>query len=269
MGKGSRILPTAVLCALAAAGSSPAAAQLSDQWQFGANLYGWFPSIKGTSTFPEDTGSSINVDADTVLSNLKFVFMGTFEARKGRWGAFTDLVYIDVGDQKSGTRDFTFGGGSLPAGAEGNLDYDLKGTIWALAGEYRWLADPGVTSDVFAGARMVDIDQTLRYELTGSVGSIPVGSRSGTRELNARNWDGIVGVKGRLNFGADRAWFIPYYADVGAGDSDLTWQAMTGLGYAFKWGEIVLQYRYLDYDFGERIDSLSLGGPAVSFNFRW
>ncbi|MBK6396605.1 MAG: hypothetical protein IPF73_19570, partial [Betaproteobacteria bacterium] len=48
----------------------------------------------------------------------------------------------------------------------------------------------------------------------------------------------IIGVKGRYAFGADRRWFAPYYLDVRTGDSDLTWQAMGGLGYRFSWGDI-------------------------------
>lgn len=44
-----------------------------------------------------------------------------------------------------------------------------------------------------------------------------------------RMYDAIVGVRGSYRFGDTGRWRVPYYADVGAGDSDLTWQAMTGL----------------------------------------
>ncbi len=62
---------------------------------------------------------------------------------------------------------------------------------------------------------------------------------------------------------------MPYYLDVGTGESDVTWQAVTGIGYKFGWGEAFLVYRYLDYDFGKQIDSLTLSGPAIGVNFRW
>jgi hypothetical protein len=116
---------------------------------------------------------------------------------------------------------------------------------------------------------MLDVDQTLNYALSGNVGSIPVGDRAGVRSVSVRNWDGIVGVKGRFSFGTDRRWFVPYYADVGAGDSDLTYQLLTGIGYSFQWGEMVAQWRYLSYDLGLKIDKLSFNGPAVALNFRW
>ena len=50
--------------------------------------------------------------------------------------------------------------------------------------------------------------------------------------------DGIVGVKGRARLGSASPWSVPFYVDVGGGESDLTWQAMGGISYAFKWGEI-------------------------------
>jgi hypothetical protein len=103
------------------------------------------------------------------------------------------------------------------------------------------------------------------------VGSIPTPGRSGSSSNSRSYWDGIVGVKGRVMFGADRRWFMPYYVDIGAGDSDLTWQAMTGLGYSWGWGDIVASWRYVDYDLGSNkpLTDLTLNGPALSFVFRW
>ncbi len=78
-------------------------------------------------------------------------------------------------------------------------------------------------------------------------------------------------MKGRLAFGSNREWFIPYYADIGTGDSDLTWQAVAGLGYAFHWGDIIAGWRYLDYQFksSSKIDNMSLSGPMVGVAFHW
>ena len=45
-------------------------------------------------------------------------------------------------------------------------------------------------------------------------------------------WDGIVGVKGRYAFGDNRAWSMPFYLDVGHGQSEVTWQVAAGLGYS-------------------------------------
>jgi hypothetical protein len=85
------------------------------------------------------------------------------------------------------------------------------------------------------------------------------------------NWDAIVGLKGRFAFGESRKWFVPYYADIGAGDSKFTWQAMGGVGYSFGWGDVVAAWRYTDYDMksGKKIESLNLNGPAIAAVFRW
>src|SRR5437764_4850325 len=140
----SAVMAVAGVAVSAMAVSSPVAAQpvpVSEDWQFRASIYGWFPDIGGKTTFPADSGTSINIDADKIISNLKFTFMGTLEAQKGLWGVFTDLVYLDVGGSKSGTRDLNIDRGPLPGGVTADANLDLKGTIWTLAGSYRVVTD--------------------------------------------------------------------------------------------------------------------------------
>ena len=67
----------------------------------------------------------------------------------------------------------------------------------------------------------------------GNIGGIPATGRTGESNVGRTNWDGIVGVKGRWHFGAEHRWFVPYYVDIGTGDSDFTWQAMAGIGYSW------------------------------------
>ncbi len=252
--------------------SSTAGAQARpDDWQFRAIIYGYLPDIGGSTTFPAGTGSSINVDASTIISHLKFTFMGSLEAQKGHWGAFTDILYLDVGGSKSETRDLTIGGVQLPAGVTANASLDIKGTVWTLAGNYRVLNNPEASFDVFAGARLLSVKETLGWEFSANVGPVVGPGRQGNSEAKIDNWDGIVGAKGRLSFGAGREWFVPYYVDVGTGDSDLTWQGIAGIGYAFSWGEVIAAWRYLDYNFksGHKIESLNFSGPAIGVAFRW
>jgi len=261
----------AVLGATLLSNGAAMAQSTADDWKFHAIIYGYLPDIGGTTTFPAGTGSSINVDANTILDHLKFTFMGTFEAQKGKWGAFTDLMYLDVGGSKSNRRDISVGGIQLPAGVDSNLTLDVKGTIWTIAGEYRLDQTPNSTFDVFVGARYASLKQKLDYEFSADVGPITGPGRSGSTQAKISNWDGIVGAKGRLAFGDRREWFVPYYIDVGTGDSDLTWQAIAGLGYAFSWGEVLAVWRYLDYDFksGKKIESINFNGPAIGVAFHW
>ena len=64
---------------------------------------------------------------------------------------------------------------------------------------------------------------------------------------------------------------MPYYFDVGTGQSELTWQAIGGIGYAFKWGQVIAAWRYIDYKFksDSPIQNLNFSGPAVGVAFNW
>jgi hypothetical protein len=252
--------------------SSTAGAQVRpDDWQFRALIYAYLPTISGSTTFPAGSGSNVNADSDKILDSLKFAFMGTLEAQKGRWGAFTDVMYLNVSGSKSGTRDLTIGSVELPAGVSSNASLDIKATVWTLAANYRLLAAPDAAYDVFAGARLVDVTEKLGWEFSANVGPVVGPGQTGSSQTKLDNWDAIVGLKGRFNFGQNREWFIPYYVDIGTGNSNFTWQAVAGIGYAFRWGEVVAAWRYLDYDFksGTRIESLNLNGPAIGVAFRW
>ena len=79
----------------------------------------------------------------------------------------------------------------------------------------------------------------------------------------------IVGVRGEIKL--DDKWFMPYQADIGGGQSQLTWQAFLGVGYKYKWGEVVLGYRYLDYNFksGWLVEDLSFGGPLLGAKYHF
>ena len=244
----------------------------TDSWQFGLSIYGWFPDIAGETSFTQPGGSNdFKIDIDDILDNLEFTLMGTFDMRKGRWGILTDLIYMDVGNSQTGTRDATIGGRSLSVDASANVDLDLKSWVWTLTGYYRALDQPGMTLDIVAGTRYLDVEQKVNWIVTGNVGSIPVPDRTGAAEAGLTNWDALIGLRGRFALGANNAWFVPYYFDVGAGDSDLTWQGIAGLGYAFHWGEVVAAWRYLYYDLpsDKAIDDMSFSGPAIGVTFRW
>lgn len=244
-----------------------AMAQTADDWNFEASINGYLPTLGGSTIFPAGSGgSSLNVDAQTIIDHLKMVFMGSFEARKGLWGGYTDVLYMNLGGSKSGTSDLRPNGGGL---VTANANLDLKATAWTLAGTYRAMASPQATLDVLAGARYLDVKSTLGWSF---IGNGPAGiAPSGTSTVGTSLWDAVVGVKGKVFFGDEKRWFAPYYADIGTGGSDLTYQLMAGVGYAFKWGDIVGAWRYLDYNMksGKAIESLNLNGPMVSVAFRW
>ena len=244
----------------------------SEAWQFGLSIYGWFPNIAGQTSFTPPGGSSeFGIDIDHILDSLEFALMGTFDARKGRWGILTDVLYMDAGNSKTGTREATMGGRALPVNASANVDLDLKSWIWTLTGYYRALDQNGLTLDVVAGMRYLDVEQEVNWTVTGNVGPIPAPDRAGAAKADLTNWDALIGARGRFAFGAQKAWFVPYYFDVGTGESDFTWQGIAGIGYAFHWGEIVAAWRYLYYNLpsDEAIKDMDFSGPVIGVTFRW
>jgi hypothetical protein len=240
-------------------------------WKFSASLYGYVPSLGGHSTVPADSGTPIDVSASQILDALKFTVMGSFDAHNGRWGVFTDVLYLDLGADKQQSTAFTIGNIGLPAGTTADLGLDLKGLIWTLAGEYRFTSDPGFTLDGLAGARLLDLRHTVRWNISGNLGPIVPAGRSGVNEGNTRVVDAIVGARGRVALDSEKRWSVPFYADIGTGQSDLTWQAAAGISDAFHWGEISALWRYLGYDMkpGESTVKLNFSGPMVGATFRW
>jgi hypothetical protein len=240
-------------------------------WRYSASVYGYLPSLGGSTSAPVDTGGTpVEVDVSKIVDSLKFTFMGAFDAHNGQWGLFTDLIYLNLGADKQGSLDSTVGGMTLPAGITADLGWNLKGWVWTLAGEYRVTADPGfLTMDVLAGARLFDLSQELRWNIQGTAGSIPGASRSGIGESSATLRDGIVGGKGRFALGGGN-WSAPFYADVGTGDSDLTWQVSAGVSYRYSWGQFTAMWRYLAYEFksGSALQDLSFSGPMIGATFR-
>jgi len=248
---------------------SATAQTTSADWQFTAVIYGYFPRISGSSSFPAGT-ASISVDPHDYLHDLKFAFMGALQAQKGPWTLFTDVVYADVSGSQSQTRNFTIGDRTIPANL--TLDGNLKvtSTLWTLAGGYRVIATPQATLELFGGARYLDLKQTLDYNLNADIGPLAGPLRQGSSSLSVKNWDALVGAKGRVALGDGGAWFLPYYGDVGGGDSKYTYQLYGGLGYGFSWGEVVGVWRYIDYKFSDASGTtLKMNGPAIGLAFHW
>lgn len=244
----------------------------SGGWEWRATIYGWLPTIKGTTQFPTGgSGPTIEVGVDDVIDNLDFTFMGALQANKGRWGFFTDVLYLNEGASESASRDLTIGPHAMPAEVSADVGMDLKSLVWSLAATYKLNSNANNPVDLLFGTRMVDMEQTLKWSFNGDIGGLPLPGRSGSSKVSGTNWDAIIGIKGDLFFGADSRWVMPYYLDVGTGDADFTWQAMAGIGYQFGWGALLLTYRYLDYEMGSNspIDELSFSGPMIGASFQW
>ena len=267
-----RALALAALLAPAAAAAQSQTPQDAGAWRYGLSVYGYFPSLSGAASTPTSAGGpTIDVNADKIIDALKFTFMASFDANNGRYGLFTDLMYLDLGESKQGTRDFTINHAPISGSTSADLDWDLKGTLWTLAGYYRVPTDQRFTLDVLGGARMFNLKPKLGWNINGELDGIASTSRSGQASQSETLWDAVVGAKGRVALDSAQRWSMPYYVDVGTGQSRLTWQAALGVSYAFSWGELAGMWRYISYDMksGSMVQDLSFNGPMVGATFRW
>jgi hypothetical protein len=247
------------------------AVQAADNdWEFRASLYGYIPNIGGATDFPAD-GAEIDVSADDLIDNAKLAGMASFEAQRNSWGAFVDLIYMDIGDCVNDSTSLGAGAIALPPGITADASLDVTAWVVTAAANYRAIATSQSTFDVFAGARLLDAQGELGWSFNIDLSPLGGPPQRGAAEAGDDKLDAIVGVKGRYEFGSEGRWFIPYYVDAGTGDSDLTWQAAVGIGYAMRHGEMFAAYRHLDYDLGDAggIANLEFDGPALGLAYRW
>ena len=254
--KQTPLLPLPAL-ALAVLLSTPAPSWAESEqgpWRWRATAYAWLPTLSGSTVL--DLGGSTEITTDKILDALDFAFMGHLEVRKGHWGGFTDYIHLDFRE------DMSFY--PLP-NVRLDADMHLQGEALTLAGTYTVIKDPGLEILLLGGLRYLSIDLQADWQASGSLGLI---DSSGAASTGPDYWDAIIGVRGRVGI-AQSKWFVPYYLDVGTGDSDLTWQAAAGVGYGFDWGEVAALYRHLSHDFeaDALIRDLEFSGPAIGVSF--
>jgi len=245
-------------------------------WHFAVTPYIWLPNINGKLRYDNFEGAGTSAEAQTgpsnYLENLTFALMLNGEARKGSWSVFTDIIYLDFANQDSTLKSVSGPNGNVlvPRDRNTNTETSLRGGVWTLAGSYTVARSDTATLDILAGARYLLIKTSLDWNLTTTIAGpgFPI-EQSGDHTNRGDVLDAIVGLRGRVRFGSD--WFIPYYLDIGTGGSNLTLQALAGIGYAFDWIDVLASYRSLYYDqSGNRLlQNIRFSGPAVAVTFHF
>lgn len=255
------------LCAVALVGlmvaAVPVAAQSTDEgdWQWDATIYLWRTDIRAQTA----GGSDISVDFGDVLSNLDYAFMGSLGARKGKWSVFGDMILVDAEDTEEISVTVPVEPGTIDVDASAKAN--LQSWIVHLMGGYnlRQSSSSDTRLDLVFGVRYLDLDADLGLDWTAD--GVP-GSRAFTE--GSTTFDGVVGVKGQI--AVNKIVTIPYYFDVGTGDSDFTWQALAGLSFRVtNWLDIPLVYRHLEWEFDSDrlVGDLAFGGVAAGVKFHF
>jgi len=275
---------TSIVLALALASTSGAKTN-ADEWQFSLTPYLWLPRIDGQLKFSPPPGGggspSFAVGPTDWLELLNFAALVSGSAKKGKWSINSDFVYLSLTskDARVASVDETISVPGIPISIPISVDLNLNtrvdfdGLLWTIAGGYSVKETDTAIVELIAGVRYFGIDTKASWDLT-----VEITTPDGTVVLPAQGsiakdtdlWDGIIGVRGKFSLSAQK-WSVPYYFDVGAGDSDLTWQAMAGLTREFGWGDLIMVYRHLEYDEDSSglLQSFSFTGPAVGVRFHF
>lgn len=224
---------------------------ISEAWRFEVTPYIWAPGIRGTLGLDSGLAKSASFNSSDVVSNLKSGAMISAEAHKGNWGVMGDVVSATL--QKTGVIPNT-----------GNTVGDkitLQQTILTGMASYTVANTKDVYLDALLGARAIYATATLNV------------SGVGTASKTTSTVDPIVGAKGRYRI-ADSTWYLPFYGDIGSGGgtTNLTWQAMTGVGKTFgKLIDVSLTYRALYYDMkdGGVLQKTTMLGPQAAVTFKF
>ncbi len=256
----ARLIAATFLVTSLSVTTSPAEA---NDWEWSLIPYVWASDMGIDLFVNDDPVVGADIGFDDILDNVDFAAQLHFEGRRNKGGFFVDLTYLDLGSsQTTGARP------PLPGGT--GIHSDLRTTLFEAAGFYR---PSGGTHglDILLGGRVIDMDLTVDFTLPPPL--------TGTRQINPSDTftDGFVGLRYTTPF-AER-WMLIARGDVGAGDSELAWNASLSLGYLVgkkRQNFVMVGYRYLDLEFkstasgGQAVETdLTMSGPGVGFGFRY
>jgi hypothetical protein len=240
--------------------------KISNDWQFELTPYLWAPTISSTLSYKDQYVNTANLSMSNVISNLKSGAMIAGEARYGNWGIMADIVTATL--QKTSNTPVTPQPGYTFTVAN---KATLQETILTGAATYNLLNNQNATLDGLAGVRWIGMTATLNLVVDGTSYSL-----SDSKAMSTA--DPIVGFKGRYRL-ANSTWYVPFYGDFGGGGgtTNLTWQAMAGIGKTIeKWVDVSLIYRSLYYDMSSTknngqglLQKTTFQGPQLSVTFRF
>ncbi len=242
----------------AVAAASPAGKE-DDRWRFSATPFLWAArfdasvDVKGRST-------ASTLSFGDIWDHLDVAGMLHLEASRGRWSAFGEFLWVDLGADGTG-----------PLGGE--VDLSFTQAVANLNLGYRLLGDgaaPGggaalpASLEGYAGARYTRLHAKLDPAAAGSA-------------TGGLDWvDPVVGIRARLD--ASPALAFVLRGDVGGfgGSSDQSWYAQGGLHWrasaavSLELGWAILTQRYRE---GDDPDDLAvrtaMSGPFGGVTFRF
>jgi len=227
---------TASAAAVPAADSKPAAkttkqAASDDGWRFGLSPYLYLTSISGEIGAVGRT-ATIDVSLAAVLKHFRGGFMGTFDARKGRFVFFHDLFWARLSEETN-----------TPGRLYNTGKVTVNMTMLQPSAGYRVVDRKGGVFDIVGGVRVSSVKNTLSFT-TGILPGFTVESR--------KTWAApTIGVHGVANL-TPKA-FLSLLTDIGGGfGTNVTGQFYGGMGYRIRPKVSLLAgYRYIKNDYSD------------------
>lgn len=240
-----------------AGASSLAAAQPASSgdsgWEFAVTPYLWAAGTKVKIETPQ--GENVKVDESffDILDDLKFAFMGAFEAKHGRFVSVQDLMYLSLGSSADGHI------GPIPI--EADVDEKLLTTSHLFG--YRVVDNGPMFVDLFAGGRITSIKVDLDIDL-------PL--QSFHRSSKKTQFGPMIASRAR--FPLSDKWGIGVYGDLGGFGvgADLSWQLLGTVQYDISdrwrllagWRHFYAKQSKNDFDVHIKLD-----GPILGVTYRF
>jgi opacity protein-like surface antigen len=257
LARGVVLLALASFAATAASAQPSAASPGEAAWRFAFTPYLWASGLDGEASFKGIPPQPVEMSFGDIWDKLDFAALFAFEARHGRWGVGTDVVFMNLGAKVPLPDVF---GEREPGVDSRQLMWELDGFLRVHQGPLRgWLRS---TVDLVAGARYNKASARLETAV------LPDTKR-------ALDWvDGVVGVRFVAPLSSRVA--LAGRADIAGFGSDFTWQALADLRFQLSehWA-LGAGYRYMDtdYDKGKGTDrklwSMVNKGPYVGAQVAW
>ncbi|MGE3872463.1 MAG: hypothetical protein AB7F74_05850 [Parvibaculaceae bacterium] len=216
-------------------------------WTFAVAPYFWATGLTGDVGVDGLPEVDVDLSFSDVMKHFDIGFMGAGEARYGRFGVLTDLLYVKLSaDNEVDAR---------------HIDADIELTSQTLttlgAVEYRVFEGESGSLDVLAGGRLWWVKTDLDFD-----GAVINASGS-----DSETWvDPIVGLRGRINLSPD--FYLAGWGMIGGFgvSSEFFWDAMGGLGYQISDSfSLFAGYRGLsvDYQHDGFVFDVDMNGPLL------
>ncbi len=249
-----------------------------DDWRFAATIYGWAVNLNGSATA---RGNTVNINASIFdllqKSNSLLGFMGDFEADKGRFGFFADVVWAQLAIPASRAAYANPIAGvklSLQASAADTLSMTIIEAAGLFEiGKWEGSGQSFTALDAYAGGRFWNVSNQINLDLTGAIGfsdpRLAQFDRSktiGVADTGSLYWaDPMIGLRLRHQFTPSQHAFLK--GDVGgfglSGSSSFSWQVAGVYSYTWQFNGYALAadigYRALSTNV-----NFSNGGPYTN-----